>query len=289
MGKWVGSAAVAAGMLVASVAHAAPDKVVLPSVFANGFVYVKVSVNGAPAVWMDIDDGTTPSAIDLDYAQKLGLELKATKRLSEGAGDAPTQVSTTHVAKLTSGAVSQSGVDFEATTLTGLKGPDGQPLAGILGYSFLKGRIVVLDYKAGEVDFLAQALPPCTCDLAMKLDDDVPAIEVTVAGHPVTALIDSGGEYNLFLTPKTAQSIGLGDAMAAATAATGYGYNGAQAVRVGTAPSLTVGTVTLIHPATMYSTFGNAPLKAGGALGNQFLMHYRVILNYPASTVRFEP
>ncbi len=289
--KCLGALAVTAGMLVVRTANAAPEKLVLPSAFSNGFVYVKVSINGAPAVWMDIDDGTSPSVIDFDYAQKLGLKLKDAGKLGEGVGNAPAQLFTTRVAKLTSGPVSQSDVEFEAAklTVTGMTGPDGQPLAGIVGYSFLKGRVVVLDYKANEVDFLTQKPTACICDLPMKLDNDVPAIEVSVAGHPVTALIDSGGQYNLLLTPATAQAIGVGDTMTAATPATGYGYNGAQNVRIGTAPSLAVGTISLANPATMYSTFGNAPLKAGGSLGVQFLRHYRVTLNYPASTVRFDP
>ena len=278
----------AALCLLPVAAHAAPDKIVLPSAFSGGFAYIKVSINGAPAVWMNIDDGTTPSAIDIDYARSLGLTLKHTGKLGEGAGDSPAEVLRTRAATLATGSVSQANIAFEATSLKAFKAPDGTPLEGILGYSFLKGRILVLDYKAGEVDLLT-ASKPAPGDLPFTYDDDVPSIAITVAGHPVTALIDSGGGYNLLLTPATATAIGLGDAMASGPTGTGYGYNGAQTMRGGTAPDLNVGTITLTNPATVFTTFGNAPLKAGGSLGNQFLMHYRVTLNYRTKTIRFEP
>jgi len=258
----------------------------LPGAFAGGVVYLQVSVNGAAPVWMELDDGTSPSVIDLNYAKNLGLALKPGAGAGTGFGTQKVRFFTTN-ADITTGQATRTHVDFSATSMNGVKGPDGQPLAGVIGYSFLKDRILVLDYPRHEIRFVAQT-PPCACDIRFTLDNDIPSIPVTVAGHPLTALVDTGGAYELLLTPPAAQAAGLQAYMDEAAPVTGYGYAGAQSVKIGSAPDVTVGTIRKVDPATVYSTFGTAPLKAQAALGNQFLKDYKVTLNYRARTVRFE-
>lgn len=257
----------------------------LPSTFKDGFAYVRVSVNGAAPVWMEIDDGTSPSAIDLDYAKSLRLVLKAGAGSGTGFGTQKIQFFNTQ-ATVTAGDVART-IDFSAAPLTGLVGPDGQPLMGVLGYSFLKDRIVVIDYPKGEVRFQASSAP-CTCDLHMGVDNDIPTVPVTIAGHAMTALVDSGGAYELLVTPPGVAAAGLQAEAAAAKPVTGYGYAGQQAAAIGTAPGFRVGGITRANPSTVYSTFGTAPLKTQAALGTWFLRNYKVTLNYRARTVRFE-
>ncbi len=258
----------------------------LPATFKDGFAYLKVSVNGAPEVWMELDDGTSPSAIDLGYAKSLGLALKPGAGSGTGFGTQKISFFNTR-ATLAAGASTRT-IDFSAAPLTGLTGPDGQPLMGVLGYSFLKDRIIVIDYPRGEVRFLA-ASPPCACDLPMGIDNDIPTVPLTIAGHRMTALVDSGGAYELLVTPAGVKAAGLEADAAQARPVTGYGYAGAQAVAIGTAPGFDVGTIARQNPSTVYATFGTAPLKTPAALGTWFLRNYKVTLNYRARTVRFEP
>ncbi|MBW8734215.1 MAG: retropepsin-like domain-containing protein [Asticcacaulis sp.] len=275
--------------VVLSACASAPQQqadVALPAIFREGLVYVQVSVNGAAPVWMDLDNGTSPSAIDLDYAKSLGLKLKA------GAGSA-TGIGSEHVeffntsADVAAGSASRH-IDFSASRLKGMVGPDGKPLAGVLGYSFLAGRILVIDYPNQKV-FFASASTPCTCDLPMGFDTNIPTVRATIGGHAVTALIDSGGMYELFATPAAVKLAGLQAEVDKARPVTGYGYAGAQSVKIGRAPDVVVGSIRRADPETVYSTFGTSPLKAEAALGARFLKDYRVTLNYRARTVRLEP
>lgn len=261
--------------------------IVLPSAFRDGAVFVEVSVNGASPRWMGLDDGTSPSVLDLDYAKSLGLALKPGAGAGTGFGTQKIQFFNTTVDIASGGAV-RNHVDFSAAPLTGMTGPDGQPLAGVVGYSLLKDRIVVIDYKANEVRFAA-ASAPCACDMAMGFDNDIPTVAMSVAGHGMTALIDTGGAYELLVTPKGVVTAGLQTYIDQAKPVTGYGYAGAQAVRIGTAPDMAVAGFTRANPVTVYSTFGTAPLRSQAAIGYQFLRNYKVTLNYRARTVRLEP
>ncbi|MEI9905381.1 MAG: aspartyl protease family protein [Asticcacaulis sp.] len=261
------------------------EDVTLPATFRNGVVFIKTSVNGAAPVWMLLDNGTTPSAIDLDYAKSLGLMLKSGTGSGTGIGSAKFQFFNTS-AEVAAGATDRR-IAFSALKLTGITGPDGEPLAGVLGYSFVAGRIVVIDYPHSEVRFAA-ASAPCACDLAMTLDNDIPAIPVTVAGHKLAALVDTGGEYDLLLTPTAVRLAGLQAWAGKAHPATGSGYAGAQTVMVGSAPDVTVGTITKPGPQALYATFGTSPLTSPVALGVAFLKDYKVTLNYRARTVRFD-
>lgn len=257
----------------------------LPAMVKDGFVFLQVSVNGSAPVWMELDDGTSPSAIDLAYAKSLGLDLKA--GAGSGTGFGTEKIRFFNAKAMVAAGASARTIDFSAAPMTGLMGPDGRPLAGVLGYSFLKDRIIVIDYPRGEVHF-AGSVPPCDCDLNMGIDNDIPTVPVTVAGHPMTALVDSGGAYELLVTPAGVRAADLETEQAAAKPVTGYGYAGAQAAAMGTAPALSVGAITRPNPSTVYSTFGTAPLKTPAAIGAWFMKDYKVTLNYRAHKVRFE-
>jgi hypothetical protein len=257
----------------------------LPAVFHDGLVYLKVSVNGAEPVWMNLDNGTSPSAISLDYARSLHLKLDKAAGWGTGIGHKPVEFFNTR-ADLTAGD-STRRIDFAASRLDGMTGPDGRPLAGVIGHSFLKDRIIVIDYPRNRVWFTTRP-EPCGCDLPMGEDFNIPTVPVTIAGRRMTALIDSGGMYELLITPSGVRTAGLQAYAEAGRPRTSYGYAGAQQVRVGTAPDVVVGKIRRDNPSAVYGAFGTSPLKSQAALGAMFLKDYRVTLDYRARKVRFQ-
>lgn len=260
-------------------------EVELPAAFRDGLVYLRVSVNGAEPVWMNLDNGTSPSAISLDYARSLGLRLDKAAGWGTGIGHKPVEFFNTQ-ANVTAG-TGMRRIDFAASRLDGMTGPDGKPLAGVLGHSFLAGRILVIDYPRNRVWFTSR-LEPCGCDLPMGEDFNIPTVPVSVGGHRMTALIDSGGMYELLVTPAGVRKARLQAYAEAGKPRTSYGYAGAQTVRVGMAPDLVVGVIRRNKPSTVYGPFGTSPLKSQAALGAMFLKDYRVTLNYRARKVRLQ-
>ena len=255
----------------------------LPAVFRDGRIYLHVALNSASPVWMELDTGTVPSVIDAGYAQTLGLDVKNSRQAGKGFGTAQVPVARTQ-AQITAGPIAANDIAFSVMPLHNMPGPDNQPVAGVLGFSFLAGRIITIDYASGTVRF-ADA---CTCDLRMTLDADVPSVPVMIAGHAVDALIDTGGGYDVLITPATANAIGLQGQMNLAAPVQGVGYGGAQAGRMGAGLDISAGGITRPASSALYSTFGTAPIKSGAALGFNFLQSARVTLNYRDHTARLE-
>lgn len=301
--KFARSFIVAVQCLAAGLASAAPAEVhppmaamsahryPLPSVFRKGLVYLKTSVNGHADAWMILDTGTTDSMIDTDYAQAIGLKLTEKADGAEGFGDMKTATFSTDTVRLQVGTAPAGVVFFESIRLAGMMAPDGMPVAGLLGHSFLEGKTIVIDYQheAVYIDSEPQAADPR--DVAMTLKNGIPIIKLTIAGQKVNALIDSGGTYGMIITPATAKELGIESLMAAAKPVATAGHGGQQHASEGQAPPFSIGKLPVPELNAAYTTFGTATdtIGAGVSMGIGFLKKYKVTLNYPANTIRFEP
>ncbi len=258
----------------------------VPAVIRDGDVFVKVSLNGGAPVWMGLDSGAVPSIIDIDYARRASLDLKPQSESGKGFGSNEFQVFSTR-ANLTAGEERRDHMAFSAITFTPVNGPDGVPVAGYLGYSFLAGHIAVIDYAKGTLAFVDR-LPACDCDIPVRFENNILVAPVMIGGKLMDALVDTGGVYELLVTPKAAGSLGLADAMAAAQPINGAGLTGPQAGRLGTSADLTIGRVKVTSPQTLYSTFGTAQFRAGAAIGKGLLRRYKVTLDYRHHAIRLE-
>lgn len=283
----------AASCLAAPAATAAAGRHAhaLPSSFRHGSVLIEVAVNGHRGAWMMLDSGTTDSIIDADYAASIGIALTPKATGTGGFGSEVTPTFTTGTVRVQVGIEPEQSLLFESIHLHGMRGPGGEQLAGLLGHSFLDKHVLVIDYQHQEVyfdDVTQQADPR---DLPMTLVEGVPRIQVRMANQTVDALIDTGGSYNVIITPATATRLGAGHLMAQATPATTVGHGGQQHVAIGTAPPFSIGTLAAADEKAAYTTFGTATdvLGAGMSLGISFLRKFRLTLNYLANTVRLEP
>ncbi len=274
----------------AAIAAAGRHAHTLPSNFHNGSVFIEVTVNGHRGAWMMLDSGTTDSMIDADYAASIGITLTPKATGTGGFGSEVTPTFTTGTVRLQVGIEPEQSLLFESIRLLGMRGPAGEQLAGLLGHSFLDKHVVVIDYQQQEVYFddVTQQTDPR--DLPMTLVEGVPRIQVNMANQKVDALIDTGGSYNVIITPATATRLGVDHLMAQATPAATVGHGGQQHVVIGTAPPFSVGTLATIDEKAAYTTFGTATdaLGAGMSFGITFLKKYKLTLNYLANTVRLD-
>ncbi len=198
-----------AGEQIAVATASARHDHALPASFRKGNVYLQVVINGHPPVWMNLDTGTTDSLIDANYAAKIGLALTPKASGVEGFGS--TKVDTFSTGKVNLQAGNEPGKEtfFESIHLDGMTGPDGVPLAGLLGHSFLAKHVIVIDYLRQEVYFDDKPQAPDRRDVPMVLSEGIPRVALTMAGKSVNALIDTGGTYDLIITPATAKELGI--------------------------------------------------------------------------------
>ncbi len=138
--------ALAAALLTVMPCTAAPALTRLPAVFHGTDVFLRVAVNGGKPLWMKLEVGGSASSLSLDAAVALGLR--------------PNQA-----ANLQIGPVGFSDVALRTAPDAARAGPDGNPLAGVLGEDFLGDRPLWIDTRGKRV-WISQ--PPA--------DDDMPRL-----------------------------------------------------------------------------------------------------------------
>ena len=257
----------------------------LPAAFVDGFVFVQGMVNDAPPVWMLLDTGDEASSIDPDYARSLGLVL-GHGRAIRGFGDDGGESFETRVARLRIGAAAGHDLPFLAHPMAGITGPDGEPVSVVVGYSFLAGRTLILNYSQKTAVLVRSSGAVRAHDLPMDLRQGLPIVTARVGGQPARLLIDTGGAYRLLLDSKAAVAMGLGAGMESATPVTGTGAAGKALVRVGRGPDLDLGCVRDLEPVTVYAGFGVSDVDAVGAVGKDLLASYTVTFDYGAGIFR---
>lgn len=266
-------------------ARAAPSPATsLPAAFTDsGGLYVRASVDGAAERWFAVDTGTTPSVIDLGYARSLGLPLDGRRGRGLGAGpDRPSYVSG-RLTDLRIGTRHFHQVLVQAFPFAP-PGPDGQPIAGVLGSSLLGGRVWTIDYPAHRLLVDDESLADCAVCQPFDFRSGIPVVTVRLNGRATDAIIDTGGVYTLLVQPNAATRLGLASAMAAATPDTGWGYGGRAEFRSGAGPDLEVGPVRRAAVRTMFLAI---PVPIDAAIGTEFLHGVRMTIDYPARRVRF--
>lgn len=285
---WLGASLATASALPTDAA--APQLSLLPSTFQKGFIYIKVSVNNRPEAWMILDSGTTESIVDKAYAEQIGLKLTPSTVPQATFGTFQPQNYNTDTVRLRVGQEQEKVVVFESIAL-GMKGPDGVPAAGMLGRTYLEGKSIVIDYPHAQVYLEKTPRPADPRDVAMSLKTGIPVITLNIGGKMVPALIDTGGTYDMIITPAMVKELGIEKLMADAKPVPTMGHGGEQSIVVGKAPPFSVGALTVQDQRAAYTNFGTATeaVGAGVSLGIGFLKKYKVTLNYVAQTVRFEP
>lgn len=138
-------------------AVAAEPPLTVPFDFSRHEIGLNVTVKGTP-LFMLLDTGVDPSIIDLAHAKALGLPVDL-KNTGEGggfgSGKAVVFPATIKGLKINGRAFG----DFEALALDTAAMSKGyrRPIDGVLGYSFLKDKTVLVDYRAHAITVLANA------------------------------------------------------------------------------------------------------------------------------------
>ena len=150
------AAAIAAAALAAPVA--AEPVLTVPFDFSRGAIGLDVTVKGH-ALYMILDTGVDPSGIDIARADALHLPLdrKAGGEASGEGNAASVQIYPATIDGLAIAGVPFKAFEAAAMDMRTLSVRYGKPLEGILGYSFLADKIVLIDYPHSRLSIFARA------------------------------------------------------------------------------------------------------------------------------------
>jgi predicted aspartyl protease len=200
-----------------------------------------------------IDTGTDPSAIDVGLARELGLKLGNGGAI-DGGGTESVKAFETNLPSVDLGPLAATNVEALATgSVATIAEKLGRPVRIVLGKSFLNGRIVQLDYPSRELRFLPRSPdtrenPGKVAVLRFRYEDDVELEGVRVNDKPVRAILDTGSNGSLKITPEAVARLGLESQAKAGTESKGTGYRGTYASREGHVERLDLGSVRVEKP-----------------------------------------
>jgi hypothetical protein len=145
-----------AALLMAPSGKAAP--LTVPFDFSQSAIGLDVTVKGAP-LYMILDTGADPSGIDEARAAALGLKIdRAAGGEASGEGnDKQVKIYPTAIEGLVLGGRSFGTVDAVTLDMRGISARYGRRLDGVLGFSFFKGKAVLIDYAARRLSILDRA------------------------------------------------------------------------------------------------------------------------------------
>jgi predicted aspartyl protease len=284
-----------------SYAQHKPAIVEVPFTFQHSSVIVQVKVGGKGPYNMLLDTGAEQSAIDLNTARELGLKLSP---LGEGrvvaAGKKENTVFLTTLPQVEVSSVTAKGLLAAATDFSKISQRIGMPVNGVLGYNFLRNRIVEFDYGKRMVRFHSvspfspkqrAASARMTLPFHFSEDDRFPLIDnVYVNGKKITAELDTGHSGVLAVTAAAINRLGLEAEAEGCEAETSEGALGTSVNRKCKLRTLKVGTLTINSPTVSFrapnSGLDEAPFE--GLLGNDFFKDFVVTFDYRSLNVTFE-
>ncbi len=283
----------------AVLAQAAKAPVEVPFEFVHNQIVVKVNVGGKGPFNMLIDTNTDPSAIDIATARELGLVVGDKGTPVTGGG---TEANTAYLTRLLTVELGSLVVkDVAAATINRTKISErmGGPIHGILGFSFLKDRIIQIDYPNSKLRFFAESPYPriqMSANTVNKIafpfkreDGDVIIDSVFINNEKMRAALDTGSSSTFNLTPEAVALLRLED-QAQPGATTSVGYNGEYETRQGILKSVRLGRIAVesVQANFWLPKTGHDNKKFQVNIGNGFFQDFIMTFDFKNKLVVFE-
>ena len=271
----------------------------VPFEFEHNQIIIQVKIGGKGPFNMLLDTNTDPSAIDAATARELGLSVGAKGATATGGGTETNTVYPTRLPNVELGSVMAKEVFAATIDLTKLGAKLGRPIQGVLGFSFLKDRIVQIDYPNLKLRFFSETPYPRiqlgpntvnTISFPFRYEDgDVIIDSVFINNEKLKATLDTGSSGTFSLTPEAVAILRL-EEQGRDSEDEQVGYNGAYKSKVGTLKSVRLGRfVVESAPATFWLPgTGHDNKRFHVNIGNGFFKDFMMTFDFKGKTVVFE-
>ena len=270
------------------------NKVVeVPFLLYEGCLVVQVKVKDKGPYNMVLATGSPTSKII--YAVADEVKLQAYFTYAKGDPSLQTYVSFLNVPDMRIGELQVPTLMMNLVDLDAYSQSLGVKIYGVLGYDFLKGRILQIDYPHKIARFLpktkakqdqkvngtANQSASVSVQIEIIPEDPVPIIyEVMIDGKKFKALLDTHQGVALSLTPAAIKQFGLPPSAEKA------------APRMGSVGSIQIGSLKQDSPNTAFFGKGNGLdhglNKYGAIIGAGFMAAYTVTFDYVHKVITFE-
>ena len=271
----------------------------VPFEFVHNQIVVPVKIGGKGPYNMLIDTDTDPSAIDAATARDLGLVTGNKGGTATGGGTEVNTIYPTHLPTVELGSLLARDVAAVTIDLTKISERAGRPIQGVLGFSFLKDRIVQIDYPNSKLRFFTESPYPRIqmgantvnqVSFPLRREDGVVMVDsVFVNDQKMRATLDTGSSSTFNLTPEGVALLNLEDQSQPGDS-TSVGYNGEYENKRGILKSVRLGRVTVesVQANFWLPKTGHDNLKYQVNIGNGFFQDFVMTFDFKNKLVVFE-
>ncbi len=173
----------------------------------NGVPTVWATINGSGPYRFAVDTGNSFITVSPELAAKLQLKLGEAHPVHGPSGGSATG-HTTDISRVEVGNIVLTNPD---NCFVQALAHARVPVDGLLGWPFLRHLPVRLDFRTHRLTFVDKAEPSGTeAAVPFVLDGSmIPHAQVQVEGLPYTAVLDTGCEAPVVVSPRTARETGL--------------------------------------------------------------------------------
>jgi len=273
----------------------------IPFEMEHNQILLPVWINGSGPYRMILDTGVTPSVIHLATARAAQIEVGASPvgNASGGGGD-PVPIYLAPLINLELGKQAFGDVLAVAMDMSKLADRLGGSLDGVLGYSFLKDRVVQIDYPARKVRLYldGQWPPPAQPEdpdrflerpLEFVEGDIIPLLkDFQINGKVAPVSLDTGSSHTLEIYPRAVGELALQEERAQAKDTTSVGARGEHTIWMGRVDALGIGSLIRYDQEIVFPDPPGDNTEHSGNLGNGYLQHYVLTLDYRRKRLRLE-
>ena len=283
----------------AGAAQAAKPPVEVPFEFEHNQIILQVKLAGKGPFNMLLDTDTDPSAIDAATARDLGLTVGSKGGTASGGGTEKNTVYPSRLPSVEIGTVVARDIAAATIDLTKLGERIGKPIHGVLGYSFLKDKIVQIDYANSKLRFFNESpypriqFGPNTVNIVAfpfhYEDGELIIDSVFINNEKMKTTLDTGSSGTFSLTPDAVALLGL-EEQGRDSDEESAGYNGAYKSKEGTLKSVRMGKLSVD---SAQATFwlpgtGHDHKKFQVNIGNGFFKDFMMTFDFKNKLVVFE-
>ncbi len=270
----------------------------LPATILNDRIVLKARIGGRP-VDLQLDSGAAGIVLNQDVADALKLPHYG-KHTANTAGSYT--AGNTIVPKIDLGGVSLANVAVVTAPFV-YWANEKTPIAGLIGFDFIDGLVLHIDYVAGTVTAIDPAsfvAPAGATSVPIELDDDVPIVSATIGDTDADHFIlDTGADRSMLFSgfvaahPHDTSDRGLGDLIQASFPFPTWSYGVGGMVQYRSVQIGPFGFAGKTFPTWMfYATHHAASFEFedyDGLIGQDVLRYFDVYLDYPHQRILFVP
>jgi hypothetical protein len=236
-----------------------------------------------------VDTGAGANFLDAGAARRLGMASEGEIPTLGVGGHAESSFVTVNALRI--GEVEVRDQSWMASDFSAIRSWFDNPPSAVLGYDFLSRTVLEVDYSNRMLRFHdpARFAPPeGAVALELRMDANIPSVEVLIEGKPGWLHVDTGSNGALDLTQPFVERHGLLQDRETSPGGGLHGVGGTARSRSGEVESLQLGDLVLENVATGFNESESGIFSRddiAGILGAQLLSRFTCWFDYPGRTL----